>query len=614
MRTMGIVTIGILLLGSVSGLAGEPPARLELAIQTIQQELNPTLATMAYARAAAEFPNSAKLHDAYMRRMLALDLPELAYHPAGLLVKLDADNALAWAAVAHMHARRGEFEQALPAAIKAAELKRDDPFVLDVAGQLIAWYDHEADKDEIPKAVRQALEKLRPKLVGQEAFDKAYQAAEAFFEQADRETVFVPEHLAAAATVAREREERIRKLIDELDRRQEELREERSYILEPWYGISVRYYGYYPYFYGFRGSAYYGYPLFVHWHWFHHLWDDHRRHRRPGRLIVTPRSQRSLYGGLVVTPRYRSISFGYSGSKFSVHGSIGSLPGSRTIIVGGRRPARVDHGLPGRPRPSLRTITPDRPRPSVRTITPDRPRPSARAITPDRPRPSARTTTPDRPRLSLPAIAPERPRPSLRTITPERPRLSLPTIAPERPRPSVRTITPEQPRPSLRAITPERPRPSARTTTPDRPRPSVRTITPERPRPSLRTITPDRPRPSVRTITPERPRLSLPTMAPAERPRPAIRIPTRPLRSIPSPAERLRAVRTPSQVLRRPAAERLLPARSGSARPVIGRRSLPERPAAVGRPTRELPGRTGRPATPSGDRDGSDRRGQARRR
>jgi len=554
MRTMGILAIGILFLGSVSGLAGEPPARLKSAIRTIQQELNPTLVTMAYARAAAEFPNSAKLHDAYMRRMLALDLPELAYHPAGLLVKLDGDNALAWAAVAHMHARRGEFEQALPAAVKAARLKRDDPFILDVAGQLVAWYDHEADKDEIPKAVRKALEKLRPKLARQEAFDKAYQAAEAFFEQADRETVFVPEHLAGAATAAREREERIRKLIEELDRRQEELREERSYILEPRYGLSISYYGYYPYFYGFRGSAYYGYPLFVHWHWFHHLWRDHRRDRRPGRLIVTPRNQKSLYGRLVVTPRHRSIYFGYSGSKFSVHGSIGGLPGRRTTIVGRPRPARVDHGLPGRPRPSVRSTTPARPRPPW-------------------PRPSVRSTTPTRSR-------------------------------PARPRPSARATTPDRPRPTPRATTPTRRRPSLRTITPDRPRPSVRTTTPARPRPTPRATTPARPRPSVRT------------RAPVERPRPAIRTPTRSLRSIPSPSERLRALRTPSQVLPRLAAERLLRARSGSARPVIGRRSLPARPRPSVRAT--TPARP-RPTTRSDDREvrdrgGSERRRQARRR
>jgi len=189
MRTIALTTVTLILLASLVGrarAASDPAAeegqRLARFIRLIEAESDPTVATVVYARAVELFPRQPRPHVVYIRRVLELGLPELAYQPAGALLKLDSENALAWAVVAHMQARRNEFAEALSTALKAVDSLRDDPFVLDVAGQLVAWYDHAAGKSQVPQAVKRKLEDVRPNIERKEAFSKAYEAAKALFE------------------------------------------------------------------------------------------------------------------------------------------------------------------------------------------------------------------------------------------------------------------------------------------------------------------------------------------------------------------------------------------------------------------------------------------------
>ena len=234
MKVTQLATAGVLVLAWVSVSSGvdatsQPggqavgavPAtkeadRLALFIRGTEREDNPTAITAAYARGMEAFPKNARLHGAYVRRMVKLGHLALAYQPAGLLAKLDPGHALAWAVVAHMHAGREEYEQALAAALTAARHGLDEPFVLDVAGQMVAWYDHEAEKEKIPEAVRRSLADIREDLDKREGFTKAYKAAKTFLAEAAREKlqaeekVFIPDHLKKADDAGSDRERRVR--------------------------------------------------------------------------------------------------------------------------------------------------------------------------------------------------------------------------------------------------------------------------------------------------------------------------------------------------------------------------------------------------------------------
>jgi tetratricopeptide (TPR) repeat protein len=319
--------------------AAAPADPLAAFIATIESEENPTQVTMTYGQAAAKFPDSAKLHDAYMRRVLKLGMPELAYQPAEVLAKLDPDNALAPAVIAHMQAQKGEFDKALESAVKAAERLPDDPFVLDVAGQLVAWYDLKADKSTIAQPLQERLAKIRDGLSQRKGFTDAYEAAKTYFEQEAKGTIFLPEHLRAAAgeqaktEPAGEREQRVRELLDEIDRGREVIETEpvyvRTYVSTPTY--------YYPTVYEpwWGPWGYWGTGLIVvarPWYYYSPSWRyPHRRLiiRPPHRRRVVDHRRPRPHGGV-------GVFFSYSGSSLNVRGRIGSVPGGSVIRAGDR--------------------------------------------------------------------------------------------------------------------------------------------------------------------------------------------------------------------------------------------------------------------------------------
>lgn len=334
MRYAHLIASGLLVAACVGGAAGGEPATKEAEspaafVRTIQQQENPTLITIAYGRGAEMFPRSVQLHEAYVRRMIASGMVELAYQPAQVLTGLDAGHGLAWAVLAHMHAGREEYPKALAAAIKAAEHARDDPFVLGVAGQMVAWFDHRAQQETVAQSLRQSLAELRGELEKREDFTKGYKAAKVFFEELARQgqpeepgqaEVFVPEHLKQQADASEERQRRVRELIEEIESRHETITTE----YEP-YPVYVSYYPYYPYtVFGFIDFGYFRHGLIF----------GHRFRRHHGRrpddghygtsLVVTARNQKRLFGRLVVTPRHR-------GWIFPDRGPVGSLGGRAAL-------------------------------------------------------------------------------------------------------------------------------------------------------------------------------------------------------------------------------------------------------------------------------------------
>jgi hypothetical protein len=127
--------------------------------------------------------NSSMVHEAYVARMIDFGMPEMAYRQARTLTGLVSSNGLAWSVLSYVDARRGDMTNAVSEVTLAGRFAPEHPFVQRTAGEIIAWYDLQADKSLLPQHVKSGLEgvravlKNRPDYVG--AYDtarKAYQS------------------------------------------------------------------------------------------------------------------------------------------------------------------------------------------------------------------------------------------------------------------------------------------------------------------------------------------------------------------------------------------------------------------------------------------------------
>jgi hypothetical protein len=151
------------------------------AISAVHNAPDPSAAVEAYARAKVTAGDAVPLAHAYVERLVALGLPELAEAQARDLTRRRPDDGLAWAVVAYMDARRGNTVDALNDAVIAARLAPDDAFVQRTAGQLIAYYDRNAQRIEAPAPLKAALDDVRKSLSGKDAYARAYRdASEAY--------------------------------------------------------------------------------------------------------------------------------------------------------------------------------------------------------------------------------------------------------------------------------------------------------------------------------------------------------------------------------------------------------------------------------------------------
>jgi hypothetical protein len=147
------------------------------AIQAMQQAPDPSAVVAAYANGNAINHNDSKLDEAYVKRMVELGLPEMAYHQAHTLTTMQSSNGLAWGVVAYVDARRGQMAEAISAINLAGQFAPDNKFVAHSAGELAAWYDAKADKTKLPDNVKGGLARVRALLGKQTAFVEAYDTA-----------------------------------------------------------------------------------------------------------------------------------------------------------------------------------------------------------------------------------------------------------------------------------------------------------------------------------------------------------------------------------------------------------------------------------------------------
>lgn len=150
--------------------------------QSIRTAPDPSTAVAAYAKAQAAAPNDGAAEEAYLRRMVDFGLPEMADAQALDLIKRDPANGLAWGVAAYVSAKQGQMDAAMSEIVSASRRTPDDPFIQRTAGQMLAWYDAQADKSGIPEVTRQGLETVRKGLSEKPAFAEAYRRAQEFYQ------------------------------------------------------------------------------------------------------------------------------------------------------------------------------------------------------------------------------------------------------------------------------------------------------------------------------------------------------------------------------------------------------------------------------------------------
>ena len=146
-------------------------------LEALRAAANPSAAVDAYARAATTQPGNIDLEKAYIRKMVDLNVPEMADLQARNLVQRDGSDGLAWAVVAYMAAARGAPAAAIMNLKTAIQQSPDDPFVLRTAAQVVAWYDAQTDRSMLSKDDTQTLEWIRAQGAGRPAYADAYRAA-----------------------------------------------------------------------------------------------------------------------------------------------------------------------------------------------------------------------------------------------------------------------------------------------------------------------------------------------------------------------------------------------------------------------------------------------------
>ncbi len=214
--------------------------RIAPFLQAIQTSDDYRTVMRAYARARAVDRTYVPVHRAYMRRMLKLGLPQIAFYPAQALVKLDRRDGMAWGVTGYHHGKRGRLVEAFGATMQAVALVADDPSILHNAGQLAAWYDEDPSLPRIPDSARRRLAKMRERLAANPIFARVYKQVAGAYRKRGQAAQGLAEEIATvkgaidldrARALAVDRQlRRLNDQIDESNRRIDQLwRELRRY-------------------------------------------------------------------------------------------------------------------------------------------------------------------------------------------------------------------------------------------------------------------------------------------------------------------------------------------------------------------------------------------------
>jgi tetratricopeptide (TPR) repeat protein len=148
--------------------------RLAPFIAMIKETDNPGDVMSAYARGTAIDANNVALNEAYIRKLLRMGLPQIAYFPALTLAKVDPNNGTALGVIGYNFAKKGDLDHAIPCIVTALDIDPCNPGLLHTGGQLVAMYDAGLDPIDRPTVV--LIERLRPELMAMVEFSQPFEA------------------------------------------------------------------------------------------------------------------------------------------------------------------------------------------------------------------------------------------------------------------------------------------------------------------------------------------------------------------------------------------------------------------------------------------------------
>lgn len=138
-------------------------------------------AASAFARAQGLKRDHLPILEAYMRKCVALERPRIALIPAGMILRIDPDNADALGLMAFDRAASGDYVEALDYAFRAVLADRHDVADLQNAGQLLAWYDQQPFPPRLENDVLRRIGRVRRLLDNSPVMRQAYERVSALY-------------------------------------------------------------------------------------------------------------------------------------------------------------------------------------------------------------------------------------------------------------------------------------------------------------------------------------------------------------------------------------------------------------------------------------------------
>jgi len=190
---------------------------IDAAIKIIRAAERVPDASEAYAGIARQAMDSAELRSAYVRKLVELDSPDLAYAPVIQLVKIDPNDVFARAVLGYCQGRRREYVDALSSLAKAADQGASDEPTMENLGQLVAYVEGELEPPKLSEDVEKIIAADKESWASNEAYKRGYArvaAGNQAYVDAGKE---LADKLAAVNAEAAEKEEKIVSLKTELD-------------------------------------------------------------------------------------------------------------------------------------------------------------------------------------------------------------------------------------------------------------------------------------------------------------------------------------------------------------------------------------------------------------
>ncbi len=161
--------------------ANNPPAAVSKemigAINELAGAKDASAAIGAFAKGLAVDPRSASLYEAYARKMIEFNTPDLAYSQAQTLVKLDPNNGLGHGVLAYKAQKDGNYGLALMDLAPAVQYAPNEVFIQKLAGGLVGWYNTQGQSAKLPDDVRGSVAKVDAAIGKTLAFANAYNLA-----------------------------------------------------------------------------------------------------------------------------------------------------------------------------------------------------------------------------------------------------------------------------------------------------------------------------------------------------------------------------------------------------------------------------------------------------